>query len=120
VHGVTGVSFELDSLQDGEEELALRVEFPIELPRGGPYPTTENHPRGSPYWGGHPQYRPSPVKQGFNRFRWADVKSPVEEDYSFDSTKVLAIQFHVPSVSEEKSARRPYSFCIDKLTFLRE
>jgi hypothetical protein len=116
-HGVVGVSFEIDSLPEGDD-LVLRVEFPIQLPEGSEYPSTESHPKGSPYWGADEKYTKSPVQPGFNRFRFADVKSPVD-DYSFESEHILAIQFHVPSVAD-KSTRQPYSFCIDKLTFLRE
>jgi hypothetical protein len=116
-HGVVGVSFEIDSIQKGDD-LVLRVEFPIVLPEGSEHPTTESHPKGSPYWGATGAYVKSPVKQGFNRFRFTDVKSPVK-DYTFESKHILAIQFHVPSVGDDSSPHS-YSFCIDKLTFLRE
>jgi hypothetical protein len=115
-HGILGVSFVLDM----DEHVDVRVEFPFALPEGSEPPSTENHPAGSPYWGAFNGYDKSPAKEGFNRFRWNDVRSPVD-DYVFDPTQILAIQFHVPAVNPDANARpQAYHFCVSELTFLRE
>jgi hypothetical protein len=39
--------------------------------------------------------------------------------YTFDPTKILAIQFHVPAVTVG-TTRAAYRFCIENLTFLQD
>jgi len=111
-HDVVGVAFDLDRIPLNQ----LRVEFPMELPDGS---STEDHLDGSPYWGADNRYPPSKVVVGRNEFRWADVAAPRPENYTFDRTKILAIQFHVPAVVSG-TERSPYEFCISNLTFLVE
>jgi hypothetical protein len=114
-HGVVGVSFEFDSVY----EAPLRLEFPMQLPPGSDPPTTETHLRGSPYWGADGTFNASPVRDGYNRVLWSEVAAPVE-DYEFDETQLLAMQFHVLSTSGKDAMRQPYAFCISNLTLLRE
>jgi len=106
--GVTGISFKNDTPPLG----GLRVEFPI--------PATEGGTAGSDYWGADSTYPASPVQAGVvNVIHWADVKSPAAATASpiaFDPTKILSIQFHVPSSTSSAAA---YSFCISDLTFLK-
>lgn len=110
-HGVTGVAFELDEIPAN----GLRVEFPIVLPDTT---TTEDHADGSPYWGAASNFPPSPVKVGRNEVRFSGVTGP-RTSYTFDTTKILAIQFHVPAITVG-SARGAYRFCIKNLTFLKD
>jgi hypothetical protein len=118
-HGVTGIAFELDEVPVH----GLRVEFPIVLPGPGhdagmEPPTTEDHPDGSPYWGASSTFPPSPVRIGRNEVRFSSVAGP-RTSYTFDPTKILAIQFHVPAVTTG-SSRGAYRFCIKNLTFLKD
>jgi hypothetical protein len=111
LHGVVGIAFEIDEIP----QPLLRVEFPMILPDES---STEDHPDGSPYWDADSGYPPSPVEVGRNELRWDDVKSP-RENYAFDRTKILAIQFHVPAITSG-SMRGAYHFCIKNLTFLTQ
>jgi hypothetical protein len=112
-HGVVGIAFDIDRIPLPK----LRVEFPMELGDGT---STEDHLDGSPYWGalGDGSYPASNVIVGRNEFRWDEVQAP-RENYDFDRTKILAIQFHVPAITSG-TERGPYEFCISNLTFLRE
>jgi hypothetical protein len=118
-HGVTGIAFELDQVPAN----GLRVEFPIVLPSAGhdagmEPATTEDHPDGSPYWGATSDFPPSPVRVGRNELRFSSVTGP-RSSYTFDPTKILAIQFHVPAVTVG-TTRAAYRFCIENLTFLQD
>jgi hypothetical protein len=118
-HGVTGIAFELDAIP----AIGLRVEFPIVLPASGHDAgmgpaTTEDHPDGSPYWGATSSFPPSPVRLGRNEVRFSAVTGP-RPSYTFDPTKLLAIQFHVPAVTVG-TTRAAYRFCIKNLTFLKD
>jgi hypothetical protein len=110
-HGVTGIAFDLDEVPAP----GLRVEFPIVLPDTS---TTEDHVDGSPYWGATSSFPPSPVKVGRNELRFSGVSGP-RSSYTFDATKILAIQFHVPAITVG-STRGAYRFCIENLTFLKD
>lgn len=110
-HGVTGIAFELDAVPVP----GLRVEFPIVLPD---MTTTEEHADGSPYWGAAPSFPPSPVVVGRNEVRFSAVSGP-RTSYTFDATRILAIQFHVPAITVG-STRGAYRFCVKNLTFLKD
>ena len=123
-HGIVGVSFELDTVPVPR----LRVEFPmrlndmeaaaVNLPSGS---TTDDHPDGAPYWGGDASFSASPVVTSpeVNVIRWDAVRKPGKDaSYLFDKTRLLGIQFHVPAVASAPPGA--YSFCVSKLTFLRQ
>ena len=110
-HGVTGIAFELDQIPAN----GLRVEFPIVLPD---MTTTEDHADGSPYWGATSSFPPSPVTVGRNEVRFSAVTGP-RTSYTFDRTKILAIQFHVPAITVG-TTRGAYRFCVKNLTFLKD
>jgi hypothetical protein len=93
----------------------LRVEFPIVLPD---LTTTEDHADGSPYWGATSSVPPSPVVVGRNEVRFSAVTGP-RSSYTFDSTRILAIQFHVPAITVG-TTRGAYRFCVKNLTFLED
>jgi len=122
-HGVTGISFELDVIP----RPGFRVEFPmvlldseasqVALPNGA---TTDDHPDGAPYWGANSAFGDSPVvlSPQVNVVRWDAVKKPgTSTSYVFDKARLLGIQVHVPAV--KMAPRGAYTFCISKLTFLR-
>ncbi len=123
-HGVTGISFELDV----KPLPGFRVEFPmllldseaaaVGLPNGV---TTDDHPDGAPYWGANSSFSDSPVMvaPSVNVVRWDNVKKPgTSNTYVFDEARLLGVQFHVPAV--KLAPRGAYTFCISKLTFLRD
>lgn len=123
---ITGISFVIDAIPLP----GLRVEFPIVLtddeaaaaglPAGS---TTDDHKDGAPYWyDGTPSatgtYKNSPVvANAVNVIHWADIKPP-RTNYTFETSKMLGIQFHVPAVSS--APKGAYSFCISELTFVRD
>ena len=124
LHGITGVSFELDTVP----QPGFRVEFPmlltdgeaaaVGLPNGS---TTDDHPDGAPYWGANSSFGNSPVVASpqVNVVRWDAVKKPgTSASYVFDPSRLLGIQFHVPAVKTAPPGA--YAFCISKLTFLRD
>lgn len=115
LYGVIGVSFQITSTKP----IAMRVEFPIALPDGSAEPTTETHRAGSPYWGANGTYPNSDVVAGTNRVFWDQVASPQPDEYTFDRTRLIAIQFHVPSVRKPEVERREFDFCISNLRLLR-
>jgi hypothetical protein len=53
------------------------------------------------------------------RARHSPVRVAASNELYLRPNKILAIQFHVPAVTTG-TARRPYSFCIKNLTFLKE
>jgi hypothetical protein len=110
-HGVVGIAFDIDQVP----ARGLRVELPIVLED---QTTTEDHADGSPYWGATSSYPPSPIVVGHNELSFAAVLPP-RTSYTFDRTKILAIQFHVPAVTSG-TTRGAYSFCIKNLTFLKQ
>jgi hypothetical protein len=123
-HGVTGVSFELDQVPAP----GFRVEFPmlltddeaaaVKLPSGS---TTDDHPDGAPYWGASSSFGNSPVmtSPSVNVVRWDSVRKPgTAPTYVFDKSRMLGIQFHVPAVKTAPPGA--YTFCISKLTLLRD
>jgi hypothetical protein len=110
-HDVVGIAFEIDQVPLSQ----LRVEFPMVLPDGT---STEDHPDGSPYWEADSNYSASPVEPGRNVVRFDDVRPP-RENYEFDRTKILSVQFHVPAITSG-TARGAYTFCIKNLEFLTE
>jgi hypothetical protein len=107
---------------------ALRVEFPMLLlaseaaadvpPVTDMPPTTDSHSAGAPYWGAKPDgtYPNSPVQEGVNTVTWDQVSPPKANIYVFDTTRILGIQFHVPTNTTSGSS---YDFTISDVTFLR-
>jgi hypothetical protein len=82
-----------------------------------PATPSDEHPSGSPYWGATPKWGNSPVHEGHNELPFNEVKPPPDFAYGFDATKLLGIQFHVPTL---ETARVDYGFCISNLAFLHE
>ena len=60
---------------------------------------------------------PVPLRPNCGRRRAGYVHPPRPQDYTFDPTRMLGIQFHVPT---NTMSRTPYAFCIRNLTLLRE
>lgn len=125
--GVVGIQFTIDQVPLG----GLRVEFPMQLlateaamdtpPVTTMPPTTDDHSSGAPYWGaqrlGDAKYPSSPVVAGVNTVLFAtDVQVPKLGAYVWDPSRMLGIQFHVPTSTSSSST---YSFTISKVTFLR-
>ena len=100
--GIKGVSFEIDQVPDN----GIRVEFPDAATDG----------KSAAYWGANSNYDPSPVKANMkNTIMWADVKPPASTVPALDPSKLMGIQFHVPT----KATASTYEFCISKLTVLK-
>lgn len=83
---------------------------------------TEEHPSGSPIWGvkkgsGWTDPLFSPVHEGYNEVPLKSLDPPPDAFYAVDLSKLLGIQFHVPT---SVSGPRPYSFCISNLVLLRQ
>jgi hypothetical protein len=126
-HAVVGVRFTIDVVPLP----GLRVEFPmlltdeeamkdmpISLPPGS---TTDSHSAGAPYWGaqlkGDAKYPPSPVMPGVNTVIFdTDVQVPKMGVYVWDKTRMLGIQFHVPTSATMGS----YDFTISDVKLLRD
>jgi hypothetical protein len=115
-NGVTGISFDWVDMTGAPINPpiggAIRVEFP-----------TPTSTLTAAYWnGGVAGMANSPVKKGHNEFRWAAVGGPSyymakfgSAPPPFDPTKIISIQFHVPTNTTSSVA---YSFCIANLTAL--
>ncbi|MFZ5897404.1 MAG: hypothetical protein ACOY0T_40500 [Myxococcota bacterium] len=99
--GVKGVSFEID-MPPGT---GLRVEFPDAATDG----------KSAAYWGATSSYGPSPVKAGLNTITWDKVVPPEATIPMLDTTKLMGIQFHVPT----SSTKATYKFCISKLSVIK-
>jgi hypothetical protein len=97
--GITGIEFDLDMAPPTN---GIRVEFPTV--------GTENT---SAMWKPGTSNK-SPLVVGHNVLMFADVASPtyVKPAIPFDPTKILSIQFHVPTTT---TASQAYSFCISNL-----
>jgi hypothetical protein len=120
--GFIGFSFEIDVIPLS----GLRVEIPMvltdeeaarattPLASGS---TTDSHADGSPYWGASLTYPNSPVIRGKNRVLWNQIMPPRPQSYTFDTARMIGIQWHVPA---NTSSRGAYEFCIWNLTLLRE
>jgi hypothetical protein len=106
---------------------------PADATESLPYPDTptptEEHPDGSPFWGAPPTWGDalkdvSPARPGHNVIHFKDIPAAPEarSEYAFDPTRLLGIQFHVPSFKADSDAggHFGYGFCISNLTFLRE
>lgn len=100
-NGVVGVSFDIDAVPLS----GLRVEFPTVA--------TETAPDGADYWGASMSYPASPVKAGTNVIDLTEVKGP--KGNVFDKTKLLSLQFHVPTSLTSKGE---FAFCISNVTML--
>jgi hypothetical protein len=100
--GITGIEFDLDMAPPTN---GIRVEFPTV--------GTENT---SAMWKPGTSNK-SPLVVGHNVLMFADVASPtfVKPAVPFDPTKLLSIQFHVPTTT---SAAVPYAFCISGLSVI--
>ena len=93
----------------------------------GDPPSSEQHPLGSPFWGAPEVFTDSrkdvsPVRVGHNVVRFSEVgvvrfQDAPAADYQFDPSKLLGVQFYVPTTDDRAL---PYAFCISNLTFLRE
>jgi hypothetical protein len=93
----------------------------------GEPPSSEQHPLGSPFWGAPEVFTDSrkdvsPVRVGHNVVRFSEVgvvrfQDAQAADYQFDPSRLLGVQFHVPTMDDRAL---PYAFCISNLTFLRE
>jgi hypothetical protein len=103
----------------------LRVEIPMQLnaadvanlsPPVDPDITTDDHPDGAPYWNATSDYKPSPVVAGKNCVTWDRIIAPGMKRYMFDKTRMLGVQFHVPT---DNTGRKMYNFCIQNFTMLR-
>jgi hypothetical protein len=122
-HGVVGIKFTIVNAPP-----ALRVEFPIVLtameaasdtpPVTAMPATTDDHSAGAPYWGakGDGKYPNSPVQEGDNIITWDMIGIPKAGVYTFETKRMLGIQFHVPTNTSNGS---DYSFTIKNVTFLR-
>ncbi|MEO8900540.1 MAG: hypothetical protein ABI488_02820 [Polyangiaceae bacterium] len=97
--GIIGISFDLDTLPPAN---GMRVEFPTV--------GTENT---SAMWKPGTANK-SPLVVGHNVLMFADVASPtyVKPAIPFDPSKLLSIQFHIPTVT---AMAVPYGFCINNL-----
>jgi hypothetical protein len=105
----------------------------VDFPESSNTPS-EEYPDGSPYWGapkvfsGRPEENNSPVRVGHNEIPFSEVNGapvddPNEPNIPFDPTRLLGIQFHVPSFAARDAVNGGhfgYGFCISNLTFLRE
>jgi hypothetical protein len=122
---IIGFEFEIDNVP----LQGLRVEVPIKLaadeiaratpPMPAGKDTTDDHPDGAPYWNATSSYNNSPVMPGVvNRVLWTDIKPPRPASYTFETSKVLGIQFHVPAVAT--APKGAYSFCVKNFTFIRQ
>ncbi len=123
-HGVIGIRFTIQGLPPG----GIRVEFPMLLttaeaaadtpPVTTMPPTTDDHSAGAPYWGakGDGKYPNSPAVEGVNTITWDMVGIPKAMVYMFDTSRLLGIQFHVPTTT---GGTAPYDFTISNVTFLR-
>jgi hypothetical protein len=91
--------------------------FPDATPETGA--PSDEHPSGSPFWRAPSEWalERDHVRVGHNEVRFSEVSKPPEDDYAFDRTQLLGIQFHVPTTN---TAPLAYGFCISNLTFLRE
>jgi hypothetical protein len=128
-HGVIGFSFEFVGTDGTPLAVPLggiRVEIPMQLTAADtanltpPIPgeiTTDDHPDGAPYWGATSSYPASPLSSGKNCVTWSMISAPGMKRYMFDKTRMLGVQFHVPT---DATGRRMYNFCIQKFTMLRE
>jgi hypothetical protein len=127
-HGVIGFEFTIDTVPLP----GLRVEFPMllqdadaaaDFPVLPPGSTTDSHSAGAPYWGaqrnGDQKFPNSPVMAGVNRvnFNEIDIQSPKLSAYVYDPSRMLGIQFHVPTNSTSSGT---YSFTISNITFIRQ
>jgi hypothetical protein len=121
--GVIGISFEIVNAP-----AALRVEFPMQLtdaeaaadtpPITAKPPTTDDHSAGAPYWGAKPDgmYGNSKVTEGVNTITWDQIGVPKMGIYPFDRTRILGIQWHVPTST---NGTTNYNFTIKNVKFLR-
>ena len=131
-HGVVGIAFTIAGLPLGGK---FRVEFPMQLtdaeaaldkppiPAGS---TTDSHSKGAPFWGaqskGNAMFPNSPVIEGENKIFFDDktalngIESADTTFYKFDATRLLGIQFHVPS---NTTGVVDYNFTISNIRFLR-
>lgn len=96
--GVVGISFDLHA----PPLAGIRVEFP----------TLGTEDTSAMWKPGTANF--SPLVAGHNVLFFADIKSPtfVSAPMPFDPTKLLSIQFHVPTST---SASAMFNFCIRKL-----
>jgi len=101
-NGIKGVSFNIDA----PPTAGLRVEFPDVMTDG----------KSAAYWGASSSYPPSPVVAGLNTITWDKVVPPASSVPVLDTTKIMGIQFHVPTST---SASATYKFCISNLTVLK-
>lgn len=146
-HGVTGVSFDIswpdpttkrylrvefpvvlppDGLEITKTTI-LRSGEPVYADADHPAmlaakTTSEEHPSGSPFLNAPSAWDKedkSSILDGHVEIRWSKVHNPPETTYHFDpaALELLGIQFHVPTISSE---RTPYAFCISHLALLRE
>jgi hypothetical protein len=126
-YGVLGFEFTIDTVPLP----GLRVEFPMllqdadaaaDFPVLPPGSTTDSHSAGAPYWGaqktGDQKFPNSPVVAGVNRvlFNATDIQSPKLSAYVYDPSRMLGIQFHVPTKAASSGT---YLFIILNITFLR-
>lgn len=98
--GVKGISFVIDA----PPPAGIRVEVPDEATNG----------KSAAYWGAGSSYPDSPVKAGPNTILWDMIVPPEMAVPKLDKTKIMGVQFHVPS-----GDAGDYSFCISKLTLLQ-
>ncbi|MEO7032761.1 MAG: hypothetical protein ABI548_02935 [Polyangiaceae bacterium] len=100
--GIIGISFDLDTAPPAS---GMRVEFPTV--------GTENT---SAMWKPGTANK-SPLVAGHNVLMFADVKSPtfVTPAVPFDPSKLLSIQFHIPTVT---AMAVPFAFCINNLSVI--
>jgi hypothetical protein len=122
-YGVIGVRFTIVNAPP-----VLRVEFPMQLlpaeaaadtpPITTMPPTTDDHSAGAPYYGAKPdgKYGNSPVTEGVNTITWDQIGVPKAGIYPFDRTRILGIQWHVPT---SPGSSTMYNFTIKDVTFLR-
>jgi hypothetical protein len=99
--GIKGVTFTIDA----PPLPGLRVEFPDAATDG----------KSAAYWGATSSYGPSPVMAGLNTITWDKVVPPVTTVPALDTTKIMGIQFHVPT----GSAKAAYKFCISNLSVIK-
>lgn len=123
-YGVIGIRFTIVNAPP-----SLRVEFPQQLteaeaaadvpPITTMPPTTDDHSAGAPYFSAKPDdnFGPSQVHEGENTITWDQIGVPKKnQSYQFDRTRMLGIQFHVPTTT---GGTTMYNFTIKNVTFLR-
>jgi hypothetical protein len=129
-YGVVGIRFHIGDVPAA----GVRVEFPmlltaeeaqadVPVPVTANPPTTDDHSKGAPYWGaqatGDNKWPKSPITpNATNTVLFAtDVQPAVLGVYTFDTSRMLGVQFHVPT---NATAGSDYAFEISNFELIRD